>query len=911
MSAAVPPSCVDVSVAQPMPFSLTGTSQPGAWCCQHSARDVAEWQDGVPGENCQREPIVCDLVKSVPERLENSHAAGREPSREWRQMTKAVERLRWPLGRLLSDSRLILTPMYRRLRSNALSQASQPALRLSLSGLARTNGPWMCIHRRATQRAMAADQQADDMVHNLSFGLVPSGSWPGMTSSRRGSLPRPTSTRVLADIGRHVGNGSSGGVILSGADVQLVSPAALSRWREILLVEDDSARAIRLGAAGVADRASRVLLRLHRIGRSGIRLVDERCYEPGPRGAGTRQRSDLAFDVLDGQSCKGSVIVCGPAYGGSPRFMDGLVARGLDAVVEVRPSSLVAVAGKRDASKLVPASDLLGGARWRSFVVPVAGVSNRSVTYAVSRLGGGRVGPGPPGSLFAAQTGGINGVHPGTVFGFCLADDVALAELIETVGWARWIRPLIRRVERSIERQEGTPAEGPGVVNGMQPKLRANIKLSRGHDQVNAAARLISDEPPTLRGILARESRPVNVVELFAGAGGMGLGFLLAHPKQYRLVYAGEVDPICIQTLRSSHAALDETLMGDNRRTPAMVEPVDLRAEEALEGAERAAGTWGGADVLIGGPPCQGFSNANRNSWHSSNPHNHLIDVFLDYVVRLTPRVFVLENVQGIHWTRRSGAPEARSSVLDHIKTRMAAAGYEVFVQLLDAVWYGVPQYRSRFFVLGIHRDLGYDADDFGSWGPFPKPSHGPGAPQPYITVRDAIGDLPAVGNGHAAERMPYVEPTIAVQGATNYLAFLRAGVEPGMLTDHVTSRHADYVIERYRNIPPGGNWQSIADSLTNYADVNRTHSNIYRRLLWDEPSITIGHYRKSMLVHPLQHRGLSLREAARLQSFPDWFRFAGRPTGDPGGLVHKQQQLANAVCPRVTKAIAEFVLGL
>ena len=748
-------------------------------------------------------------------------------------------------------------------------------------------------------------------MRNVSFGLMPSGTGPNMTSSRKGAASRPTSASGLANIRHHIGNGSSGGVILSGTDVQLVSPTALSRWREILLVEDDSDRAVRLGAAGVADRASRVLLRVHRIGRSGIHLIDERFYEPGPRGAGARQRSDLALDLLDGQSCEGSVIVCGPAYGCSPRFMDGLAARGLDAVVEVRPSSLVAVAGRGNETKPVPASDLLGGAKWRSFVVPVAGVGDRSVTYAVSRLGGGRVGSGPMGSLFVAQTGGIKGVHPGTVFGFCLADDVALAELIETVGWARWIRPLIRRGEKSTERQEATPADEPGVVNGIQPKLRANIKLSRGHDQVDAAARLISHEAPTLRHILASESQPVNVVELFAGAGGMGLGFRLACPERYRLVYAGEVDPICVQTLRSSHGALDETLMGDSRWTPALVEPVDLRSKEALEGAERAAGTWGGADVLIGGPPCQGFSNANRNSWHSSNPHNHLIDVFLNYVVRLKPRVFLLENVQGIHWTRRSGAQEARSSVLDHIKTRMAAAGYEVFVQLLDAVWYGVPQYRSRFFVLGIHRDLGYNADDFGSWGPFPKPSHGPGASQPYITVRDAIGDLPAVGNGHAAERMSYVEPTTAAQGVTNYVTFLRAGAERGTLTDHVTSRHADYVIERYRNIPPGGNWQSIADSLTNYADVNRTHSNIYRRLLWDEPSITIGHYRKSMLVHPLQHRGLSLREAARLQSFPDWFRFAGTATGDPGGLVHKQQQLANAVCPLVTKAIAEFILGL
>jgi site-specific DNA-cytosine methylase len=241
----------------------------------------------------------------------------------------------------------------------------------------------------------------------------------------------------------------------------------------------------------------------------------------------------------------------------------------------------------------------------------------------------------------------------------------------------------------------------------------------------------------------------------------------------------------------------------------------------------------------------------------------------------------------------------------------MAALGYDVFVQLLDSVWYGIPQYRSRFFVLGIHRDLGYAPDDFGTWGPFPRPSHGPGTLRRYVTVHDAISDLPSIGNGHAIDVAAYCEQEQRQSEQAGFLSYLRDGAEPGTITDHVTSRHADYVIDRYKKIPPGGNWQSIAETLTNYADANRTHSNIYRRLVWTEPSITIGHYRKSMLIHPSQPRGLSLREASRLQSFPDWFRFAGTSTGDPGGLVHKQQQLANAVCPLVTRAIAEFIFEL
>lgn len=709
-------------------------------------------------------------------------------------------------------------------------------------------------------------------------------------------------------------NGSSPSLILSGDDVKLVSPAALSRWKEIVLVEDDSARARRRGAAGVSKRASSVVVRVHRIGRSGIRVAAERSYVTGLlRDSDVSQRADLALDLLDGVFRRGSVVVCGPAYGSSPRFIGGLADRGLDAIVEVRPSHRVTIGRSIRGSEPLLASDLLDRARWRSVTVPVAGVNDRSVTYAVARLGTVQLGSGLAGSLFAALTGGIGGVHPGTVFGFSLADDATLKELIQTVGWARWIRPVVRRVERAAACREAEPkGERAGGANGTGPRLRANIKLSRRQDQAAAAVRPSPDRQPLLKGALATASRPVNVVELFAGAGGMGLGFLLAGsgPSQFRLVYAGEVDPIYVQTLRTNYAAV-EMLPRRADLTPTQIDPVDLRSKKALEDVECRAEDCGGTDVLIGGPPCQGFSNANRNSWHSSNPNNKLIDVFLKYVVRLSPRVFLLENVQGIHWTRKGGTPRARSSVLDHIRRRMAAAGYEVFVQLLDAAWYGVPQYRSRFFILGIHRDLGYNGEDFGPWGPFPLPSYGPGTPNDFITVRDAIGDLPPIGNGYAEEQMAYREPTRTALQANSFLSVVRRGTERGAVTDHVTSRHADYVIERYRRIPPGGNWESIADDLTNYADVKRTHSNIYRRLLWNEPSITIGHYRKSMLVHPSQHRGLSLREAARLQSFPDWFRFVGNPQGGPGGLVHKQQQLANAVCPLVTLAIAKFILEL
>ena len=394
----------------------------------------------------------------------------------------------------------------------------------------------------------------------------------------------------------------------------------------------------------------------------------------------------------------------------------------------------------------------------------------------------------------------------------------------------------------------------------------------------------------------------------------MGLGFLLAEHEQrrYRITYSGEVNPIYVNTLKANHAAFAAQHLGKRSSdVPSIVAPVDLREPRNLESLADATAHNGGVHVLIGGPPCQGFSNANRNSWASSNPHNKLVEVFLAYLERLSPPIFVMENVQGILWTPKRGANSQGFSVVDYLAKRMERAGYELFPRLLDAVWYGVPQHRCRFFLLGIRRDLGYRPDDFGDWGPFPRPTHGPGTPRAYVSVREAIGDLPRISNGAGRARIPYDEPTEAEFSSNQFLAQMRREAESGVILDHIASRHADYVLERYRRIPQGGNWESIKDAFTNYADVDRTHSNIYRRLKWTEPSVTIGHYRKSMLVHPSQTRGLSLREASRLQSFPDWFQFAGASNGGLGGLAHKQQQLANAVCPLVSKAVAEFLLEL
>jgi DNA (cytosine-5)-methyltransferase 1 len=120
---------------------------------------------------------------------------------------------------------------------------------------------------------------------------------------------------------------------------------------------------------------------------------------------------------------------------------------------------------------------------------------------------------------------------------------------------------------------------------------------------------------------------------------------------------------------------------------------------------------------------------------------------------------------------------------------------------------------------------------------------------------------------------------------------------------NHLVTRNSELVIERYKYIPQGGNWEHIPEHLMkNYKDKSRCHTGIYRRLDNNKPSVVIGNYRKNMLIHPTQNRGLSVREAARLQSFPDSFVFKG-------SIGFQQQQVGNAVPPLLAKALFSSIL--
>jgi DNA-cytosine methyltransferase len=615
--------------------------------------------------------------------------------------------------------------------------------------------------------------------------------------------------------------------------------------------------------------------------------------------------TDFALELID--SCNldlfnHPVIVANTKYGRSTKFIREISKRKINFCIKIRPSTNIQIDNKKP-EKVIDIINRIETWRTVEIIEPKTRIlaeyllGSIDVTIESARC-----------CIFVAQCKGTSGVSQKIITGISSLFEVDLAKLVETIMMTGYVSSILKQKRQEPCTLPKLKSNGFGCF-GLD--LRPNISIGRQQENVFSINEI---KTPKYRGVIQSSYNQLNIVELFAGAGGMGIGFLMAnnYKNLYRLIFSGEIHPIYAQTLRQNHEAISQIYHhGKSGYVPEKLEHMDLTNDLAYERLKNCANKEGGVQILIGGPPCQGFSSANRNSGNDSNPQNRLVEVFIDYVERVRPPVALMENVQGIVWARNYDS--THESLLDYFTYRMEKAGYLVFKRLLDAAWYGIPQFRYRFFALLIHQDLGYQKEDFDpEWGAFPIPTHGANGKN-YVTVKQAISDLPQVENGWNHSLIDY-EQVEFNQGNTSdnqFLKLMRQGAAPSFITDHITSRHADYVIERYKEIPPGGNWENIKDKMTNYADLSRTHSNIYRRLTWNDPSVTIGHYRKSMLIHPEQHRGLSLREAARLQSFPDWFMFSGTTDGKKGGLMHKQQQVANAVCPLLTKAIAEFILKL
>ena len=338
-------------------------------------------------------------------------------------------------------------------------------------------------------------------------------------------------------------------------------------------------------------------------------------------------------------------------------------------------------------------------------------------------------------------------------------------------------------------------------------------------------------------------------VDLFAGAGGMSLG---AQMSGIDVVLAVEKDHHAAATYAFNHP--QTKLIVDDIKN---VRRIDVTSKDK-------------ATILFGGPPCQGFSTSNQRTRKRENPLNWLFKEYLRIVCLWKPDWVVLENVRGIVETEHG-------LFRDAIIQELQDAGYTSSSGVLCASDFGVPQVRSRFFLIASRHGLKVR---------MPKPTaHVP------INVRQTINDLPSLSNGASKDYLYYPR-----KPQSKYAKSMRNGNKG--CSGHLVTCNASHIIERYRHIPQGGNWEDIpARLMTNYSDRTRCHTGIYRRLHEEQPSVVLGNYRKNMLIHPWEDRGLSVREAARLQSFPDGYEFRG-------SIGFQQQQVGNAVPPRLAQAV-------
>ena len=346
-------------------------------------------------------------------------------------------------------------------------------------------------------------------------------------------------------------------------------------------------------------------------------------------------------------------------------------------------------------------------------------------------------------------------------------------------------------------------------------------------------------------------------IDIFSGAGGLSLG---AKAVGIDVIYAIEFN---------KYAA--NTFSRNNPNTIVLCEDIRKVAASLLKKDEREF------FIIMGGPPCQGFSLSNTKTRNLDNPNNQMFKEFVRFVKDLQPKWFLFENVWGL--TKFNNG-----DFCSQIESCFKEIGYDVKSSILWASNYGVPQNRNRFFLIGNR--LGIDFE-------FPTPF------DYQVTVEEAIGDLPILKNGDMFEELPYHLP---FDKASGYAKLMRKNSTCSK--QNYVSRNNDLVIERYSYIHQGENWRAIPESLMqNYSDKSRCHSGIYKRLVASKPSVVISNYRKSMLIHPYQDRGLSVREAARIQSFPDDFVFEGPH-------MHIQQQIGNAVPPLLAKAVLGKIMS-
>ncbi len=380
---------------------------------------------------------------------------------------------------------------------------------------------------------------------------------------------------------------------------------------------------------------------------------------------------------------------------------------------------------------------------------------------------------------------------------------------------------------------------------------------------------------------------PLTSIDLFCGAGGITQGFRQAG---YHCLYANDFNPEAIETFKHNHPSTSVECKS--------IEDVSAAALRKTLGIQK-----GDLDVLVGGPPCQGFS-INAPSRFLNDPRNSMFKHYARFVEEFSPKAFVFENVPGL-------LSMADGAIFEKILQVFSELGYQLSVKILFGPHYGIPQERWRLILLGsqyseiahpgpTHFAKGRANFRGGSTLTIPLDCADAKRLLPAVNVGDAIRDLPRLTMGEGAEEVGYTSDTVSA-----YALQLRN--PNGITFNHFAAKLAKQNIDRMRHVPPGGSWRDIPHALLprGMQQARKSdHTKRYGRLSFEGLSGTVltkcdPHWGTVFL--PDQDRTLSVREAARLQSFPDQYRFLG-------SRVSQYVQVGNAVPVLMAMAIANAV---
>lgn len=346
----------------------------------------------------------------------------------------------------------------------------------------------------------------------------------------------------------------------------------------------------------------------------------------------------------------------------------------------------------------------------------------------------------------------------------------------------------------------------------------------------------------------------MKMIDLFAGVGGLSLGFEMCG---FEVVLANEYD-----------ASIAEAYI-KNRHNPNMI-VADITKLPIKETFSKYRGC---VDVVVGGPPCQGFSAKGKRK-SINDPRNFLFRYYVDVVATVFPRYFVMENVPGLLTTEDGFFKK-------ELMELFAGLGYTLSAEVLCAADYGVPQNRKRAFIIG-KRECS-------------RPVRMPPKHTSRTSIWEAISDLSFLNSGEGQEVQEY-----QIAPRTKYQKNMRKNSK--MLYNHVATNHSAVALERMSLIPPKGGKEFLPPE----HHTKSIYSGTWERMDADDVSVTITTRfdtpSSGKFTHPFLNRAITVREAARIQSFPDAFHFFGNKSS-------QMKQVGNAVPPLLAKAVAECIL--